>query len=269
MTDQQLSQPGLAAPRLTPRLALRDFNAVAKRNLLRTMRTPQVMLIALVNPVSLLILFRYFLAGAFKQPDYVQFVVPAIFVEAVLAGAMSSAIGMAEDLKSGMIDRFRSLPMARSAVLAGRSLTDLARSFIVLAVMVGLGVAVGFRFHSSAGPILLGLLLILAFGYSLCWLNATIGMSVKDPEAATGAASGPLFILLFASNAFVPTSALPGWLQAFAREQPLSVTVSAVRALFGGSGATQYVWQSLVWSIGLTVVFFLTSLALYQKAAAE
>lgn len=271
MTDLQLSRPGLATPRLTPFLALRDFNAVAKRNLLRTLRTPQLMVFSLVQPIMLLLLFRYIFAGAVKLPtqDYVNFVVPAIFIEAVLVGAMTSAIGIAEDLKSGMVDRFRSLPMARSAVLAGRSLTDLVRNVVVLAVMVALGVAVGFRFHADAGPILLGMLLILAFGYAFGWVNSMIGISTKDPETATSASTGPTFLLLFASNALVPVSTMPGWLQGFANNQPLSVTVSAVRALFQGTPAAHYVWLSLAWSAGITLVFSLLSFRLYKSAAAR
>jgi ABC-2 type transport system permease protein/oleandomycin transport system permease protein len=182
---------------------------------------------------------------------------------------MTSAVGIAADLKSGMTDRFRSLPMARSAVLTGRSLTDLVRNVISLAVMVGLGVAVGFRFHGGAGQILLGMLLILAFGYALSWANTAIGIAAKDPESAQNAAAGPAFLLMFASNAIVPASTLPGWLQPFARNQPLSVTVSAIRELFQGGAAAYDAWVSVAWSAGITVAFFLTSYALYQRAAAN
>jgi ABC transporter DrrB family efflux protein len=270
MTGLPLSQPPIPAPRLTPFLALRDVSGVAKRNLLRSVRTPQLLLYTL-EPVMLLLIFRYIFSGAIKAPGggYTDFVVPAIFLITVLVGAMTSAIGIAEDLKSGMIDRFRSLPMARSAVLTGRSLTDLARSVISLAVMTGLGVAVGFRFHSDAGRILAGMLLILAFGYSFSWMNTAIGISAKDPESAQNAAVGPFFILMFASNAIVPASTLPGWLQPFARNQPLSVTTSAVRELFEGGAAAHDAWVSLTWSAGITAVFFLTSYALYQRAAAR
>jgi ABC transporter DrrB family efflux protein len=269
MTDLPLSRPG-PAPRLTPLLALRDFNGVAKRNLLHAIRTPQLVLYA-VQPIMMLLLFRYIFGGAIKAPggDYTDFVVPAIFLLTVLVGAMTSAIGIAEDLKSGMIDRFRSLPMARSAVLTGRSLTDLIRSVISLAIMVGLGIAVGFRFHSTAGRILVGMLLILAFGYAFSWMNTAIGISAKDPESAQNAATGPTFLLLFASNAIVPTATLPGWLQPFARNQPLGVTTSAVRELFEGGAAAHDAWVSLAWSAGITVVFFLISSALYQRAAAR
>jgi ABC transporter DrrB family efflux protein len=270
MTDLPLSQPPIAAPRVTPFLALRDFGGVAKRNLLRSVRTPQLVLYA-IQPIMMLLLFRYIFGGAIKVAggDYTNFVVPAIFILALTVGAMTSAIGIAEDVKSGMIDRFRSLPMARSAVLTGRSLTDLIRSVISLAVMVGLGLAVGFRFHSDAGRITAGMLLILAFGYAFSWMNTAIGISAKDPESAQNAATGPAFLLLFASNAIVPTATLPGWLQPFARNQPLGVTASAVRELFEGGAAAHDAWISLAWSAGITVVFFLTSYALYQKAAAK
>ncbi len=268
MTGAPLSRPPTPAPGLTPFLALRDFGGVAKRNLLRAVRTPQLLLYTL-EPVMLLVIFRYIFSGAIKAHDYTGFVVPAIFIITVLVAAMTSAIGIAEDLKSGMIDRFRSLPMARSAVLVGRSLTDLVRGVISLAVMVALGVAVGFRFHSDAGRIVLGVLLILAFGYSLSWMNTAIGISARDPESAQNAAAGPAYLLMFASNAIVPASTLPGWLQPFARNQPLGVTTSAVRELFEGGAAAHDAWVSLAWSAGITAVFFLISYALYQRAAAR
>lgn len=270
MTGMPLARPGIPAPRLTPFLALRDVSGVAKRNLLRAMRTPQLLLYTL-EPVMLLLVFRYIFGGAIKAPggDYTSFVVPAIFLITVLIGTMTSTVGVAEDLKSGMIDRFRSLPMARSAVLTGRSLTDLVRNVISLAVMVGLGVAVGFRFHNGAAPILAGMLLILAFGYALSWLNIAIGISAKDPESAQNAAAMPAFLLMFASNAIVPASTLPGWLQPFARSQPLSVTVSAVRELFGGGAVARDTWVSLAWSAGIAVAFALTAHALYQRAASR
>jgi ABC transporter DrrB family efflux protein len=266
MTDLPLIQ----APRMTPLLALRDFGGIAKRNLLRTVRTPQLILY-MIQPVMMLLLFRYILGGAIKVQggDYTNFVVPSIFLLTGLVGAMTSAIAIAEDLKSGLVDRFRSLPMARSAVLTGRSITDLVRSVISLAIMVGLGLGVGFRFHSSAGRIIVGLLLILAFGYAFSWMNTAIGISAGDPESAQNASVGPTFLLLFASNALVPTATLPGWLQGFARDQPLGVTASAVRELFEGGAAANDAWVSLAWSAGLTVVFFVASYVLYQRAAAR
>jgi ABC-2 type transport system permease protein/oleandomycin transport system permease protein len=255
---------------LTPTLALRDTVGVTKRNLLRIVRTPQMVVIGAIQPALLLLLFRYVLGGAIKVPggSYVDFVVPAVFLEAVLIGGMTTSISLAQDLKSGIIDRFRSLPMSRSAVLAGRTLADLSRSVLSLAIMIGLGLAVGFRFHNDVMAILCGIGLILVFGYSFSWMYAAIGLATRDPETAQVAGILPFFVLMFASNAVVPVATMPGWLQAFARNQPLSVTIDAVRSLFEGGPALHWVWQSLVWSVVLFLVFFPVSLALYRKSTA-
>jgi ABC-2 type transport system permease protein/oleandomycin transport system permease protein len=216
----------------------------------------------------LLILFRYVLGGAIAIPggSYVDYVVPAVFVEAVLIGGMTTSIGLAEDLKSGIIDRFRSLPMARSAVLAGRTLADLSRSLFALGVMVGFGVLVGFRFHAGAGSILAGLAIVIAFGYAFSWMYVAIALATKDPETAQIAGILPFFVLMFASNAVVPVETMPGWLQGFARNQPLSVTVAAARALLEGGPSAHWVWQALAWAAGLLLVFFAASLRLYRTS---
>lgn len=266
MADLTLEQPVPTHTSLG--LALRDTAGVAKRNLLRIVRTPLMLIVTAIQPALLLVLFRYVLGGAIQIPGgrYVDFVVPAIFVEAVLIGGMTTSIGLAQDLKSGIIDRFRSLPMARSAVLAGRTVADLSRSVFSLAVMVGLGLLVGFRFHSTVPRILAAMALILAFGFAFSWMYAAIGLATKDPETAQIAGILPFFILMFASNAIVPVATMPGWLQPFARNQPLSITVSAVRALLEGGPAAPYVWQSLAWSAAIFVVFFCISLALYKNS---
>jgi ABC transporter DrrB family efflux protein len=266
MTDVALDQR--IAMRMTPSIALRDTAGVAKRNLLRIARTPLMLIVTAIQPALLLVLFRYVLGGAIQIPGvrYVDFVVPAIFVEAVLIGGMTTSIGLAQDLKSGIIDRFRSLPMARSAVLAGRTVADLSRSVFALAVMVGLGLLVGFRFHSSVPRILAGMAVILAFGYAFSWMYAAIGLATKDPETAQIAGILPFFVLMFASNAIVPVATMPGWLQGFARNQPLSITVSAVRALLEGGAAAHYVWQALAWAAAIFAVFFTISIWLYRNA---
>lgn len=253
---------------LAVRLAARDTLGVAKRNLLRTARTPLMLIVTAVQPALLLVLFRYVLGGAIMIAggSYVNFVVPAVFVEAVLIGGMTTSIGLAEDLKGGIVDRWRSLPMARSAVLAGRTLADLSRSVFSLAVMVGLGIAVGFRFHAGVGSIVGGLALVIAFGYAFSWMYVAIGLATKDPETAQIAGILPFFVLMFASNALVPVATMPGWLQGFARNQPLSVTVAAARALMEGQPASHWVWQSLVWAAGILVLFFVASLRLYRDS---
>ena len=267
MNDSEPILPHPAAP-MTPALAFRDTVGVAKRNLLRIARTPQMLVIGALQPAMLLLLFRYVLGGAIRVPGghYVDYVVPAVFLEAVLIGGMTTSIGLAQDLKSGIIDRFRSLPMARSAVLAGRTLADISRSLVSLAIMIALGLLVGFRFHNDAGSIIAGIALIIAFGYAFSWVYAAIGLATKDPETAQVAGILPFFILMFASNAIVPVSTMPSWLQGFARNQPLSVTVAAVRALLEGGPAGHWVWQSLAWSAGMTIVFLVIALRLYRNA---
>jgi ABC-2 type transport system permease protein/oleandomycin transport system permease protein len=227
-----------------------------------------MMAISAIQPALLLLLFRYVLGGAITVPGghYVNYVVPAVFLEAVLIGGMTTSIGLAQDLKSGIIDRFRSLPMARSAVLAGRTLADLSRSLVSLTIMVALGIAVGFRFNATFPSIVAGIGVIIVFGYAFSWMYAAIGLATKDPETAQLAGILPFFVLMFASNAIVPVSTMPGWLQGFARNQPFSVTVSAVRALMEGGPAGHWVWQSLAWAGAIFVVFFSISLRLYRNS---
>jgi len=256
------------APRPTAATA-RDTGGIARRNLLRILRNPRLLVISALQPAMLLVLFRYVLGGAIHIPggSYVDYIVPAVFIEAVMIGGMATAIGLADDLGSGIIDRFRSLPMARSAVLAGRTLADLSRSVFSLALMVGLGLLVGFSFHAGAGAIIAGLALVLVFGYCFSWVYATIGLLTKDPETAQVAGILPFFVLVFASSAIVPVATMPGWLQPFARHQPVSITINAVRALLQGEPTHHWVWQSLAWSAGILLVFFTIAVRLYRNVA--
>ena len=265
MTAIRARQPVPRPPRLNPVTAIRDTAGIARRNMLHMTRTPQAILFA-IQPALILVLFRYVLGGAIKIPGstYVDYVVPAVFIEAVLLGVMATAIGLADDLRSGIIDRFRSLPMARSAGLAGRTIADMARCVLALILMTGLGVLVGFRFHCTIPAALAGMALIIAFGFSFSWVYATIGLIAKDPETAQVAGVLPFFLLMFASSAIVPVSTMPGWLQPFARDQPFSVTASAVRALFQSAATHQWIWQSLAWSAGILLVFFLIATRLYR-----
>jgi ABC-2 type transport system permease protein/oleandomycin transport system permease protein len=253
---------------MTLRLAARDVLGVTRRNLLRILRTPQLMFISLVQPTIILLLFRYVLGGAIRVPGghYVDYVVPGIFLETVLIGGMTTALALAQDLQSGMIDRFRSLPMARPAFLAGRTLADGARSIVALLVIVGLGVLVGFRFHTGVGSCLAGIAVVIMFGYAFTWMYAAIGLLVKDPQTAQMAAILPMFVLFFASSALVPVATMPGWLQTFARDQPTSVTIEAVRALFEGGPVYHYLWQAIAWSALILASFLALSLRLYRNA---
>jgi len=185
----------------------------------------------------------------------------------VLFGGAQTAVGLATDLKEGVIDRFRTLPMARSAVLAGRTLADLVRNILIVIVMVVVGVLVGFRFHGSFVDNVGALLLVLFFGYAFSWVFAAVGLAVKDPETAQVAGFLPLFPLVFASSSFVAVQNMPGWLQSFANNQPVSITVNAVRSLVSGAGAHHEVLRSLVWSIAVLGIFAVISVRLYGKAS--
>ena len=248
---------------------LRDATAVAGRNLIAYRRVPQLLVFSTIQPVIFVLLFRYVFGGAVKTPPgvpYVDYLMPGIFVQTTVFGAIGAAVGLATDLKSGLLERFRSLPMARSAVLAGRTTADLARNVFVAALMAVVGFAVGFRVHTSALGFLAGMLLVLLFGYVLSWVFATVGLAVGDPETAQAAAFPVMAPLVFASSAFVPVSTMPSWLQPFAEHQPVSVTASAVRALMIGGPTTSYVLQSLAWCAAILLVFVPVAVRRYRRA---
>src|SRR5436309_4606822 len=225
-----------------------DTYAVAVRNLIAYKRVRQLLVFSTVQPVMFVLLWRYVFGGAVRVPgrvSYVDFLMPGIFVQTVVFGSLAAAIGLATDLKSGLLERFRSLPMARSAVLAGRTVADLVRNVFVVALMVGVGFAVGFRIHGGVPALLLGVFLVLLFGYVMSWVFATVGLAVGDPETAQAAAFPVLAPLVFASSAFVQVSSMPGWLQVFAKHQPVSATATAVRDLVLGLPAAHDVWTAL------------------------
>jgi ABC-2 type transport system permease protein/oleandomycin transport system permease protein len=252
--------------------AAHDSLAVAARNLIAYRRVPQLLVFSTIQPVIFVLMFRYVFGGAIKltgplaHVPYVDYLMPGIFVQTVVFGSLAAAIGLATDLKSGLLERFRSLPMARSAVLTGRTIADLVRNVFVVILMTVVGFGVGFRIHGGVPRFVGGTLLVLLFGYAMAWVFATVGLAVGDPETAQAAAFPVLAPLVFASSAFVPVSSMPGWLQAFAKHQPVSVTVSAVRDLVLGTPAASDVWQSLAWLIGIIAVFAPLAVARYRRA---
>ena len=237
---------------------VRDALAIAGRHLITLRRVPRLLVFSTIQPVVFLLLFRYVFGGVVQTSQlavpYVEYLLPGILVQTTVFGAIGAAIGLATDLQSGLVERFRSLPMARSAVLAGRTLADLARNVVVVALMVVIGVAVGFRIHTGPLAFLGGLLVVLVFASSMSWLFATLGLLVGDPETAQAAAFPVMAPLVFASSVFVPVSSMPGWLQPFATHQPISVTASAVRALMLGGPTAADLWQSLTWAAAIMTV---------------
>jgi ABC transporter DrrB family efflux protein len=247
--------------------AVRDIGAMTWRNLLRIRRLPQLLVFATIQPLLFVLMFRYVFGGAISVPgtDYVNFLMAGIFAQVVAFGAVNTAIGLAEDRSQGLIERLRSLPMARSAVLAGRTFSDLVRNIFVVALMLMVGFAVGFRLQTDVGKLLLALALLLLFGYALSWVFALIGLSVSGAETAQAASFPAMMVLVFASSAFVPTESMPGWLQVWADNQPLSVTVNAVRALVIGGPWGEYALTSLAWSIGILAIFMPLAVIRYRR----
>ena len=250
---------------------VRDTAAIVQRNLIAYRRVPQLVVFSTIQPVIFVVMFRYVFGGAVSAAlpagvDYVDFLMPGIFVQTVVFGAIATAIGLAADLKSGLMERFHALPMARSAVLSGRTIADSTRNVFVVALMMVVGFLVGWRVHTDVLGLLAGAGLVVLFGFSMSWIFATVGLAVGDPEAAQAAAFPVLAPLVFASSAFVPVERMPGWLQVFAEHQPVSATASAVRALTLGGPAAGDVVASIVWSLSIIAVFGTVAVRLYRRA---
>jgi ABC-2 type transport system permease protein/oleandomycin transport system permease protein len=249
--------------------AVHDALVVAGRNVRAMMRTPQVLVFSTIQPVIFVLMFRYVFGGAIHVPGvrYVDFLMAGIFVQTVTFGSTNTGVGLAEDLQKGLIERFRSLAMARSAVLAGRTLADALRNLFVIILMVLVGFLVGFHLHTNWLELVAAIGLMLLFGFAMSWLMALIGLMTKNAEAAQAAAFPLLALLVFASNAFVPTRNMPAPLRAYANHQPVSATVSAVRALVLGGPTGGKILVSVLWCVGITVVFATLAIAEYRKAA--
>jgi ABC transporter DrrB family efflux protein len=230
--------------RTTPASAVRDALVIGRRNLLRNVRLPQLLIFATVQPVMFLVLFAYVFGGAITGTlpeaaggEYLNWLVPGLMIQVAAFGSGQTALGLTEDLQNGVIDRFRSLPMARSAVLAGRTGADLVRNAVVIGLMVTVGTALGFRYQTTFVRFLGGFALALLFAHALSWVMAAVGLKVRTPEAVQSAAFIPIFPLVFASSVFLPTQTMPDWLRVFADNQPLTVVTNAMRGLMLGPGA--------------------------------
>lgn len=250
-----------------------DARTVTWRNLIRYTRIPDSIFFSSIQPVMFVLLFRYVFGGAIHIPhtSYVNYLIAGVYVQTVMFGSVSTAVGLAEDLHQGLIERFRALPMARSAVLAGRTTADVVRNIGVLLLITGVGYLVGFRVQTNPFEFLAGLLLVLFFAYALSWGFAIIGLTASNSETAQLAAFPLLFPFTFASSAFVPVTSMPGWLQAFAIHQPVSQVIDASRELMLGGYSTLWsdsnIWQALAWSVGLLAVLAPLAVRRYRKIA--
>jgi ABC transporter DrrB family efflux protein len=266
---QQLTAPTAREARPHP---VGDSLTLAWRNLLNIRRNPQLLIFATIQPVVFILMFRYVFGGAINTASlggvpYVDYLMPGIFGQTVVFGALTTAVGLSTDLSLGLIERFRSLPIARSAVLVGRTTADLARNLFVIILMCVVGYLIGWRIHTNALCLVGAILIILGFAYCLSWVFAFIGLSVRDPETAQAASFPILAPLVFASSAFVPVETMPSWLQPWAENQPVSVVINAARALTIGGPTTTLVLKSIAWIVGITLVFAPLAVRRYRKVA--
>jgi ABC transporter DrrB family efflux protein len=248
--------------------AVGDTFVLARRSLKRIPRQPDLLVGFTIQPIMFVLLFVYVFGGAIDtEPlDYVDFLIPGIIVQSMVFGGFVTALGLAEDLKKGLIDRFRSLPMWGPAVIAGRILADVGTNVIQLVIMFGVGIVVGFRFGTTVGEVVAGLALLLLIGYAFSWVFAFIGLSASSPEASNAYGFTILFPLTFISSAFVPPETMPDWLQPIAEHNPFTAMVDAARALFVGTPAGNSIWLAVLWSLAIIAIFSLLSVWRYRRA---
>lgn len=254
------------------RSAVRDARVVTRRNLLHFVRQPRLLVFSTIQPVMFVLLFAYVFGGAIGGDlpdgiDYVSFLLPGIFVQSTVFRTTQTAVGLAEDLERGVVDRFRSMPMSRSAVLVGRTLADLVRSLLVIVLMVAVGYLIGFRFTEGILPALGSMLVVGLFGFAFSWVFVLVGLKVPGAEAAQSAGFVFVFPLVFVSSVFVPIETMPGPLEAFARFSPISLSADSARALAIGSGD----WlgptlATLAWVVVILAVFVPLSVRAYTAS---
>lgn len=248
---------------------IRDTAVLTKRNLMRILRTPQLLIFSSIQPVMFLLLFNYVFGGALKSGaldggSYINFLLPGVLAQTALFGSVQTGVGMSQDISKGVVDRLSSLPISRGAIVAGRTLADAARNVLVVLIMISVGLLLGFQFqHGFIAAIGMAVL----FGFAFSWISLTIGLAVKDPETAQVAGFLWTFPLVFASSVFVPVSTMPDWLQVFTKHQPITQAVDAIRYLTTGVGSADPIWYALLWIVGIIAVFAPIASRLFQKAA--
>ena len=249
-----------------------DTFVLARRNLKRIPRQPDLLIAYTIQPVMFVLLFIYVFGGAIQTPgfDYVDFLMPGIIVQSIAFGGFVTALGLSEDVQKGLIDRFRSLPMSRAAVLTGRTMSDILLNCLSLTVLLTVGFICGFNFQdTSVGEVLLGIFLLLLFGYAFSWIFALVGLFSSSPETANSIGFTLIFPLTFASSVFVPAATMPDGLRQFAEANPFTTISDAMRSLWLGTPAHTDVWMSFVWCFGLIAVFAPLAIARYRKVAAK
>jgi ABC transporter DrrB family efflux protein len=248
-----------------------DTRVLARRNLMRIPRQPDLLIAYTVQPVMFTLLFVYVFGGAIDTGpfDYVDFLMPGIIVQSIAFGGFVTALGLSEDVKKGLIDRFRSLPMSRAAVLLGRTSSDILLNCLSLVVLLSVGFAAGFNFiGATAGEIALGIVLLLLLGYAFSWIFALVGLFSSTPETANSIGFTLIFPLTFASSVFVPAASMPDGLRQFAEANPFTTWADAVRSLWLNTPAHSDVWMAFVWCFALIAVFAPAAVARYRRVVA-
>ncbi len=260
-------QETILALRTEARWAVVDALSMSRRNLIRYVRSPELLAFSTINPVMFVLLFTYVFGGAIDVGsfNYVDYLLPGILVQTVVFGSVQTGVGLAEDLSTGLVDRYRSLPMARSAVLAGRIVADTVRNLFVVLLMVGVGYAVGFRFHTSVAAIIAVPIVVIIFGQAFSWVSASIGVAVRDAETAQVAGFVWIFPLTFMSSMFVPVATMPDVLEAFASVNPITVAVDLLRGLSQGGEIATPLWKTAAWTAGILVGFSALSITQYRR----
>jgi ABC transporter DrrB family efflux protein len=253
-------------------LNVSDTLVLARRNLARIPRQPDLLIAYTVQPVMFVLLFVFVFGGAIQTPgfDYVDFLMPGIIVQSIAFGGFVTALGLAEDVKKGLIDRFRSLPMSRGAVLLGRTLSDIALNCLSLVVLLSVGFAAGFGFiDANAVEIALGVILLLLLGYAFSWIFALIGLFASSPETANAVGFIAIFPLTFASSIFVPVETMPDGLRQVAEANPFTTIADAVRSYWLGTPAHTDRWMAFIWVFALIAIFAPLAIARYRSVAAK
>jgi ABC transporter DrrB family efflux protein len=255
--------------RLTLAEAIADSRVMAVRQLRKILRRPMYVVYLFVQPVIFVLLFRYVFGGAINtgRVSYVNYLMPGIIAQTAAFASFATAIALAQELKKGVIDRLRSMPMARSAVLTGRLGADTVRMLVTILIIVGVGYAVGFRFLNGFGPAVAMVVLATVFGLAICLIAAFTGLAIGDEESVQAFGLIWLFPLTFVSSAFVPIQSMPGWLQAFANHQPVTYVVNAMRAMALGGPIAADLWKSIAWIAGIFIVFVPLAVRAYRRAS--
>ncbi|MBA3861096.1 MAG: ABC transporter permease [Actinomycetota bacterium] len=248
-----------------------DTLVISERNLGRLRTAPDLLIAFTVQPVMFVLLFAFVFGGAIQTPgyDYIDFLIPGIIVQNIAFGGFVTALGLNEDVSKGLIDRFRTLPMARAAVLAGRTLADVVTNLLSLLILLATALIIGFSFDAGVGEIIAGIGLLMLFGYAFSWVFALLGLMVSSPESANSLGFLAVFPLTFISSAFVPVESMPGGLAWFAEINPFTIVVDAMRALWLDAPAGDAVWGAVVWSLVILAVFAPLAVRRYRLAAAR